>query len=150
MKRYILAYDADCGPCTRFKRVIGFLDSYQRINPLPLVKADSEGILDRVPVSRRHRSFHLVGPDGTVLSGAAAIPALVGLLPAGGLPSRLMVSAPGGPRVVRFVYQAFSRLHDSGSCTFRAGAVGGGSVSENGIRDALDSRSYPGIPTPLS
>jgi predicted DCC family thiol-disulfide oxidoreductase YuxK len=150
MQRYLLAYDADCGPCTRFKRAIGFLDSYQRINPIPLTEADSEGVLDGVPPSRRHRSFHLVTPGGGVLSGAAAIPALVGLLPAGRFPARLMASAPGGPRAVKFVYQTFSRLHDSGSCNFKPGSAGRGSASKVGFGDAVTPRSSPGVPTRLS
>lgn len=150
MKRYLLAYDADCGPCTRFKRAIGFLDSYQRISPIPLTEADAEGILVSIPTSRRHRSFHLVAPDGEVLSGAAALPTLVGLLPAGRLPSKLMVSAPGGPRAVKLVYQTFSRLHDSGSCSFKPESVGKGSVSKVGFGDALTPRGFPGVPTRLS
>ena len=138
MRRYLLAYDADCGPCTNFKRAVVFLDSYQRITPIPLAQADSEGILDRIPASRRHRSFHLVAPDGDALSGPAAIPTLVSLLPGGRFPSRLVTSAPGGRRAVSFVYQVFSRLHDSGSCGFRPGSGRSGLVKD--LDDAVTPR----------
>ena len=121
MSQYILAYDADCGPCTRFKESVDFLDTHRRLRFVSLEEADSGGILDRVPQEVRHRSFHLVAPDGAVLSGAYAIPTLVSLLPTGGFASRLMASAPGGLRTVMFVYQTFSRLHDAGSCNYEPG-----------------------------
>jgi predicted DCC family thiol-disulfide oxidoreductase YuxK len=146
MSRYRLAYDADCGPCTKFKRAIGFLDSYHRISPISLVEADSLGMLDKVPAARRHRSFHLVAPNGEILSGAEAIPTLVRLLPGGRVPSKLMASAPGGPWAVKFVYQTFSRLHDSGSCSYRPGSGMRDSVRKE-LRDAAVPRFSPAMPT---
>lgn len=122
MERFVLAYDADCGPCTQFKRLVGFLDVRRQIDSIPLIQADSEGLLASVPVSLRHRSFHLVAPDGNVLSGATAIPTLVGLLPGGRFASRVMTSAPGGIRTVGFVYAVLSRLHDAGSCSYKPGS----------------------------
>lgn len=113
---YLLAYDASCGPCRRFKRAVSLLDSYGRFVYLPLEEADSEGLLDAVLPSLRYRSFHLVSPDGAVLSGSDALPAVVRQLPGGRLASWLMTQAPGGPGAVRFTYRAFSRLHDAGSC----------------------------------
>ena len=114
-------YDADCGPCTRFKRLVDFLDSYQRIGFTSLTEADGEGILDTVPALLRHRSYHLISPAGEVLSGAKAIPALVGLLPTGSLVSKLITRAPGGLRATGFVYAVLSRLHDTGSCQYKPG-----------------------------
>ena len=122
MRRTILAYDADCGPCARFKQAVDFLDTRRRLEFMGLAEADSARVLDGVPPSRRHRSFHLVVPDGEVLSGAEAIPALVSLMPGGRLFSRLLVSVPKGPRAVGFVYGVFSRLHDDGSCHYRPGS----------------------------
>lgn len=123
MGGYVLAYDADCGPCTRFRRVVGFLDAGRRISFISLTQADRDGVLDQVPAVMRHRSFHLAIPGGRVLSGAEAIPPLVRVLPAGRVVSRAMATAPGVPRTVRFVYGVFSRLHDSGACTYRPGAL---------------------------
>ena len=143
MDPHRLAYDADCGPCSRFKRVVGVLDSRRRIAPISLARADADGILDGVPASRRHSSFHLVAPDGQVLSGAAAIPALVRMLPGGRIPS-LMLMAPGVPRAVRFVYQTLSRLHDSRSCAL---AAGGGSPASAGSGTPAVLRSSPGMPS---
>ena len=121
----ILAYDSDCGPCTRFKNAISFLDARRRLGFKSLMAADRQGMLDSVPLGRRHRSFHLIGPDGIVSSGANALPGLVGLLPGGTVPSKAIASSPLLFRGVSFVYTVLSRLHDSGSCTFteRVGVV---------------------------
>ncbi len=113
---FLLAYDASCGPCDRFRRAVAFLDSRGRFEYVPLEEADSEGLLDAVPRSLRYRSFHLMTPSGVVLSGADALPAVVRQLPGGRPLSWLMVRTPGGRAAIRFVYRAFSRLHDAGSC----------------------------------
>lgn len=121
MRRYVLVYDSDCGSCTRFRRIVGFLDTRGRLDFLPLTDADREGVLDSIPRGRRHRSFHLVSPAGRVSSGAAAVPELIRLLPAGRVISKLLKSAPLGFWSVAFVYSVFSRLHDSGSCNYTKG-----------------------------
>ncbi len=118
MGRYVLAYDSDCGPCTRFRRAVGFLDTRHRIGFVPLDRADREGLLERVPAEMRHRSFHLVLPDQEALSGARALPELIRLLPAGTFLSRLIVGAPLGYQSMAFVYSVFARLHDTGSCSY--------------------------------
>lgn len=121
MRRYLLAYDADCGPCTRFKRYVEFLDSYGKLDFTPLIEADEKGFLDRVPTALRHRAFHLISPSGEVLSGAKALPTLVNLLPTGTLLSKVMTMVPGGFRATAFVYGVAARLHDTGSCRYHPG-----------------------------
>jgi predicted DCC family thiol-disulfide oxidoreductase YuxK len=32
ISRYTIAYDADCGPCTRFAHVVDFLDRSEKID----------------------------------------------------------------------------------------------------------------------
>lgn len=118
VSRYVISYDSDCGPCTKFKRAVAFLDAHNRVDFLSLSEADALGLLDKIPEDRRHRSFHLVLPTTEVLSGANAIPELVSLLPSGGIFSRLIAGAPGGMRTTTFVYSVISRLHDEGSCKF--------------------------------
>ena len=83
MSRLVLAYDADCGPCTRFKRLVEFIDTKNQVDFIPLIEADESGLLDEIPRSERHASFHLVQPGGEVLNGAAAIPSLIKILPLG-------------------------------------------------------------------
>ena len=119
MSRLVLAYDADCGPCTRFKRLVEFIDTKNQVDFIPLIEADESGLLDEIPRSERHASFHLVQPGGEILNGAAAIPSLIKILPLGKAIAKVITSAPGGPRSISFVYAGFSRLHDRGSCRYQ-------------------------------
>jgi len=120
---YLLVYDSNCGPCTRFRNVVDFLDAKGRLDFIGLVEADKDGLLDSIPVARRHRSFHLIAPGGTVASGAGALPPLIGLLPAGGAFERIMKLSSPVSFATRTLYSVFSRLHDSGSCTNSPGAA---------------------------
>ncbi len=118
LEKSVLVYDAGCGPCTRFKQLVEFLDARGALAFLSLADADAEGMPDDVSPSRRHRSFHLVSPGGGVLSGAEALPTLISLLPAGRVTARFIVAAPGGVRALEFGYSALSRLHDAGRCHY--------------------------------
>ena len=60
--RYILAYDADCGPCTKFANAVDILDKYEKIEFIPLTKADQKGLLAKIPAPLRYKSFHLILP----------------------------------------------------------------------------------------
>ncbi len=123
MSKLVLAYDADCGPCTRFKHLIDFIDTENQVDFISLMEADETGLLDKIPRSARHTSFHLVFPSGEVLSGSAAIPSLIELLPLGKKISRVITVAPGGPRSISFVYAGFARLHDRGSCRYHRSLI---------------------------
>ncbi len=118
MEKHVLVYDKDCGNCSRFKRIVNSLDAHRKLDFLSLVEADESGLLDSVPRSRRHRSFHLIYPGGRVISGSAAVPELVSLLPGGPCVSFLICEVPGGRKIVNLIYSTFSRLHDSGSCSY--------------------------------
>jgi predicted DCC family thiol-disulfide oxidoreductase YuxK len=112
----VLAYDSHCGPCTKFKRMLDFLDASGSIEFVPLIDADEGGLLHRVPKERRWRSFHLVLRDGDVKSGADALPYVVSSLPLGWPLSRVITLVPGAARVTGWVYSRLSMLHDKGSC----------------------------------
>ena len=122
LERCTLVYDADCEPCTRFKRVVDWLDRYDRMRYVSLIDADRKGLLDSIPVTQRRKSFHLILPREKVSSGAKAIPILLALLPLGGLVSVLILLFPPSQRIVNFVYATFARLHDSGSCSYKRGS----------------------------
>jgi predicted DCC family thiol-disulfide oxidoreductase YuxK len=113
---YVLAYDSDCGPCTRFKRGVEFLDARRRISYLGLEEADRSGFLASIPPARRHRSFHLISTGGSVWSGAEALPPLASILPGGAGLSFVLERNPLAFDCASFVYGVFSRLHESGSC----------------------------------
>jgi predicted DCC family thiol-disulfide oxidoreductase YuxK len=115
--KYILAYDANCGPCTKFKRIVDILDKYERIDFSSLTKADQEGLLDKIPVHQRYKSFHHIFPKGDAKSGSEALLELIAILPGGKIISPIINYFPGGKRTVEFIYKRFSRLHDRGSCS---------------------------------
>jgi predicted DCC family thiol-disulfide oxidoreductase YuxK len=114
--RYTLAYDEDCGPCTKFKRAIEFFDAHDAIEFVSLVQANELGLLDAIPEHLRFRSFHLIAPTGRVESGANALRGLIRLLPSGWLASEFIFSTPSGRRLATFAYSSLSRLHDRSSC----------------------------------
>jgi predicted DCC family thiol-disulfide oxidoreductase YuxK len=115
--KYVLAYDADCGPCTKFKRIVDILDKYERIDFISLTKADQEGLLDKIPVHQRYKSFHLIFPNGDAKSGSEALLKLIAILPGGKILSPIINYFPGGKKAVQFIYKRLSRLHDRGSCS---------------------------------
>ena len=117
--KYILAYDADCGPCTRFRHIVDILDKYERIDFISLTKADQEGLLDKIPVEERYKSFHLILPKGETKSGCEAVLELIAILPGGMIISPIIINFPGGKKSVCFIYKIFSRLHDRGSCSIK-------------------------------
>ena len=120
LERYTLVYDADCGRCTRFKRVVDWLDKYDRLSYVSLVDADKRGLLDSIPVTRRHKSFHLISPREKVSSGANSIPILLSLFPLGGVGSALILLFSPGQHIVNVLYATFVRLHDSGACSYKS------------------------------
>ncbi|MGH9918430.1 MAG: DCC1-like thiol-disulfide oxidoreductase family protein [Nitrososphaerales archaeon] len=114
---YLLAYDAACGPCSRFKVVVDFLDARGLIDFVSLRQADEAGALESVAPSLRYDSFHLIAPGRPALSGADALLPLVGmLLPGGGAFSKVLQSVPGCGRAISLVYSTISRLHYTGAC----------------------------------
>ncbi|HET7391208.1 MAG TPA: DCC1-like thiol-disulfide oxidoreductase family protein [Nitrososphaeraceae archaeon] len=115
--KYILAYDADCGPCTRFAHVVNIFDKYKKIDFMSLTIADQEGLLDRIPVTIRFRSFHLIAPNGEIKSGSEGLLELIAILPGGKVISPIINYVPAGKLIVRFIYNRFSKLHDRGSCS---------------------------------
>lgn len=116
--RYILAYDANCGPCTRFSHAVDILDKYEKIDFISLTKADQKGLLDNIPASMRYKSFHLIFPNRQeVKSGSDALIKLVAILPGGRVISPIINYFPGAKQIVHFIYTKFSKMHDRGSCS---------------------------------
>lgn len=115
---YVLAYDADCGPCTRFKAVVDFLDARGLIEFASLRQAEQEGTLDVIDSSLRYGSFHLIERGQGARSGADALLPLVKVLfPGSGAVSKALEDIPGCRRAISFGYSVVLRLHDSGACS---------------------------------
>lgn len=124
MSTLVLAYDADCGSCKRFKDFVDFLDLHHRIEFVSLIDADDLGLLDRIPKAERHTSFHLVLPNGDVLSGATAIPRLMDSLPGGAPLAKLVSLAPGGLWLISRLYGSFSKGHNGAACSYHRHITG--------------------------
>ena len=113
----LIAYDDSCGPCSRFKAVVEFLDASRGIAFVSLEAADESGLLGGLAPGSRYASFHLLRPSGAwpeadVRSGSEAILPLMRLLPPWGLwVSRMVEAMPGGVSGVSFAYATLSRLH---------------------------------------
>jgi predicted DCC family thiol-disulfide oxidoreductase YuxK len=91
------------------------LDKYEKIDFISLTKADQEGLLDKIPVHQRYKSFHLIFPKGDAKSGSEALLELIVILPGGKIISQIINYFPGGKKAVAFIHKRFSRLHDRGS-----------------------------------
>jgi predicted DCC family thiol-disulfide oxidoreductase YuxK len=114
---HLLAYDADCGPCSRFKAVVRFLDAKGRLDFASIREADKAGALSAVVPAMRYRSFHLVSSGEGSHSGAEALlPLLRVLMPGGENLATGLDRLPGFRRALDFGYAALSRVHGSGSC----------------------------------
>jgi predicted DCC family thiol-disulfide oxidoreductase YuxK len=109
-------YDADCGACSTFKRLVSFFDASHSVDFVPINEAARLGLLDRVPRTQWYSSSRMLSPDGTISGGGDALVALLASLPGGLLPSRAVMALPYGPRSARWLYDVVSRLH-GGSCT---------------------------------
>jgi predicted DCC family thiol-disulfide oxidoreductase YuxK len=123
MPDFLLAYDAGCGPCSRFKAIVEFLDPRRRIRFVSLEAADRSGALEGVSPSLLYRSFHLVHSsvghakgEGIRSGSDALLPLLRLLIPGGTIASRIVEATPGAKGAISFAYSVVSRLHDAGSC----------------------------------
>jgi len=111
-----VVYDADCGPCSSFKRALEAADAKRRLDFVSLQEAEEKGLLERVPSSERGLSSHLVYPDGSVLSGPSWMPDLLSFLPLGRALRAAAEDVPPLASLLTFLYVTGSRLHSSPSC----------------------------------
>ena len=123
----VVAYDAGCGPCSRFKAILGFLDVRHNLTFVSLQDAERAGLLDGIMPLQRYASFHLVSSTGGAppRSGADALLPLFGALLGRGatttttmtLSPHPLESVPGLKAGLAFAYSILSRLHDVGACS---------------------------------
>jgi predicted DCC family thiol-disulfide oxidoreductase YuxK len=75
-----------------------------------------QGLLDKISVPLRYKSFHLIFTNGEAKSGSEALLELITILPGGMIIYPIINYFPEGKLIVRFIYNRFSRLHDMDSC----------------------------------
>ncbi|MFI5278853.1 MAG: thiol-disulfide oxidoreductase DCC family protein [Gemmatimonadales bacterium] len=120
MTASILVFDGECAFCCRSIKLLRRWDKDGRLSYVPF--QDSEALASLPPMPRRdlEQAMHLVaGPS--VLRGAAAVPAILRLLP-GGTPLALLYRLPGVPWLAERVYATIARNRHrlgcgSGTCT---------------------------------
>jgi len=76
-----LVYDHECGLCRVVAALVLLADRHVRLEPVALQDPRIRTLLASVPPPAGPRSWHLVAPDGRVVSGGAAVPELCRLLP---------------------------------------------------------------------
>jgi predicted DCC family thiol-disulfide oxidoreductase YuxK len=96
--------------------MVELLDARHRIDFLSLHEADKLGLLNGIPQPVRYTSFHLICPNGEILSGDDGLVRLIAILPLGNQISKLIALSPRGEWTIRLLYKTFSRLHDSPTC----------------------------------
>jgi predicted DCC family thiol-disulfide oxidoreductase YuxK len=107
----VLLYDGECGLCRWSAAKVLQWDRSRRLRPVALQDAEADRLLDHLTPEERMASWHLVTPDGTVVSAGAAAAPLLGLLPGGGPLAALAGAVPGPTeRAYRLVADNRTRL----------------------------------------
>ena len=99
--RATVLYDEDCGFCRWTLAKVLAWDRPRRLRPEPIQSPEGERLLAGMPEEERLASWHLVGSDGVVRSGGAALAPLLAMLPRG---QRLAGLAERAPRLVDRAY----------------------------------------------
>jgi len=84
MERLAVLYDGDCGFCRASMALILAWDRRRRLRPVALQDAEADRLLQGMPDEERMASWHLVGADGRVASGGAALVPMLRELRGGG------------------------------------------------------------------
>lgn len=105
------AYDTYCSVCLKFKRLVSFFDAKNSVIFIPIIEAESMGLLNTISPNYRYESSHFIGRNGRVLSGVDGILELFSFLPFGIFLTHIIRSNRLTLEIVRFAYKALSRLH---------------------------------------
>jgi predicted DCC family thiol-disulfide oxidoreductase YuxK len=100
----VLLYDEDCGFCKWSLEKVLAWDRAGRIRAVPIQSDDGQRLLAGLDPRARLDSWHLVTPDGTLVSAGAAARPLARLLPGGRPLAALFGAFPGATeRAYRYI-----------------------------------------------
>jgi predicted DCC family thiol-disulfide oxidoreductase YuxK len=106
-----ILYDAECGFCRWSADKILAWDLHRLLRPVALQEPEADRLLKDMDIGRKMASWHLVRPDGEILSAGAAVPELMRLLPGGAPLAAIARLAPGPTEAAyRFVSNHRDRL----------------------------------------
>jgi predicted DCC family thiol-disulfide oxidoreductase YuxK len=80
---WIVLYDGVCGFCKWILGGLLWLDADRRLRPLALQRPEASALLSELDPDLWMTSFHLVSPEGELLSAGEALPALLRLVRGG-------------------------------------------------------------------
>jgi predicted DCC family thiol-disulfide oxidoreductase YuxK len=80
---HTVLYDDDCGFCKWSLDKILLWDRHGRVRPVAIQSPEGQELLSGVPPGERLDSWHLVEPDGRVVSAGAGAAPLARVLPGG-------------------------------------------------------------------
>ena len=104
-----LIYDANCGSCTRFAKLVGRLDLRNRIHFVSMYDKETESRLRPKLGAAYDQSFHLeLAPGGRIVSGEGALEDLAKLLPPAAPLGAVAFKLPGVKGVPALLYRAFA------------------------------------------
>ena len=107
----VLLYDRDCGFCRWSMAKILAWDRRRGIRPQVLQSDEANRLLQGMDPDRKMASWHLVLPNGQILSAGAAVPTLLRMLPGGRPLAGVAATLPGTTeRAYRFVARHRDRL----------------------------------------
>jgi len=106
--QWVLVYDGECRFCRACVRLVERWDVHRRVRVVPFQDAGALAVLPAIPRPALEAAMQLVSPADEVRAGAEAAPALLGLLPGGGVLA-LMFRLPGFPALAARVYAVVAR-----------------------------------------
>lgn len=115
---YFLLYDGDCRICTAFARIVRFADIRRRIRVQPI--QESRGLLDGASKDTILDAAHAVSPDGTVTTGADAMPTLLSALVGAPRMEPWLRSSKGSMFLISRLYGILVEFRGHLSCGFSA------------------------------
>lgn len=107
-REYVLLFDRDCGICSATSRWIHAVDLRRRVR-LRTIQS-SRDLLREIPEDRILDAFHIVSPDGRVMTGGDAVPVLIEALPMGGGLGRVLRASPALMARIRCAYGFLTRF----------------------------------------
>jgi len=125
-REYILLFDRDCGICTAFGRWIHAVDVRHRIR-FQTIQSSRE-LLREIPDGQVLDAFHIVPPNGDILTGGDAVPTVIEALPMGAGLGRVLRGSDVLMAQVHAFYGFLTRFREQLVCRVDFAATSGGSA----------------------